>query len=159
MTPSDLDHMFCHDGAYVLSDPRFPSATSVVIVMGSEHNEQGQCTTEGRMFMLEPKCELSKNPAHWAGIGTHLVAGPLSVQTIAAANDELDMLHHDLGTLLDVAERCRPMLPAYFELVNGIGRQDEALKAKQVMSDIDALLEARKRCTEMLEPQIPQAQP
>lgn len=157
MTPSDLDHMFCHDGAYVLSDPRFPAATSVVIVIGSKHNEQGQCTTEGRMWLMEPKYELNKNPAHWVGISTHLVAGPLSVQTLKAANEELDLLHHDMSTLLDVAERCRPMLPAYFELVKGIGRQDEALKAQQVMSDIDALLEARKRCTQMLETQIPQA--
>lgn len=157
MTPSDLDHMFCHDGAYVLSDPRFPAATSVVIVMGSEHNEQGQCTTEGRMFLLHPKCELSKNPDHWIGLPAHKAAGPFSTQTIEAAAEELELLQHDLSTLLDVATRCRPMIPAYFELVKGIGRQDEALKAQQVMSDIDALLEARKRCTQMLETQIPQA--
>lgn len=157
MTASDLDHMFCNDGAYVLSDPRFPGATSIVVVMGARHNDAGWCIEEGRMFMLEPKYELSKNPEKWRDLAVHLMGGPFTVQTIELAKKEMDLMDTELDFLSYLAERCRPMIPAYHELMKGIGRQQEAVEAQKVMEDIDAVLEARRRCQEVFNQQIPKA--
>lgn len=129
MDPQDLANMKRQDGLYILGDTRAENATMAVLVL------------QGRLFHLKPTVELSDEA--WKP-ETYLCGGPFSVQTVPAILDKCrhaDTLERQADFWRGIANKCRPAICFFRDMMLQMGNTEPAKLAQDVM---DELAEAEK---------------